>query len=185
MEVQQHITSTDWHNGKSRPPARTSNACRGSRLASLRLTLAVRAAPSGACRTAEMEFVRDSAWPVHDGVLAPGDVQCDEREKPAHAVRITKTFEMAKYEVTQEQWQAVMGNNPSDLPGRRQCLPCRAGELEQRSGVLSENEREKGTVTITGCRGEARWEYAARAGTTGHTPDRRKRWMRWHGTTGT
>ena len=34
-------------------------------------------------------------------------------EKPRHRVRITKPFYLGKYLVTQGQWQAVMGNNPS------------------------------------------------------------------------
>src|SRR5262245_43024252 len=34
-------------------------------------------------------------------------------ERPQHRVTITKEFEMGKYEVTQKQWQAVMGSNPS------------------------------------------------------------------------
>jgi formylglycine-generating enzyme required for sulfatase activity len=36
-----------------------------------------------------------------------------EGEKPVHTVQITKDFYMAKTETTQEQWEAVMGNNPS------------------------------------------------------------------------
>ncbi len=38
-------------------------------------------------------------------------------EKPQHRVRITKPFYLGKYLVTQEQWQAVMGNNRSYLKG--------------------------------------------------------------------
>ena len=38
-------------------------------------------------------------------------------EKPQHRVRITKPFYLGKYLVTQEQWQAVMGNNPSLFKG--------------------------------------------------------------------
>src|SRR5437899_1226543 len=38
-------------------------------------------------------------------------------EKPAHRVRISRSFEMGKYEVTQAQWKAIMGNNPSYFKG--------------------------------------------------------------------
>jgi formylglycine-generating enzyme required for sulfatase activity len=38
-------------------------------------------------------------------------------EKPQHRVRITKPFYLGKFLVTQEQWAAVMGNNPSSFKG--------------------------------------------------------------------
>ena len=38
-------------------------------------------------------------------------------EKPQHRVRITKPFYLGKYLVTQEQWEAVMGSNPSHFKG--------------------------------------------------------------------
>ena len=41
----------------------------------------------------------------------------DDRWKPAHKVTITKPFHLGKYEVTQEQWEAVMGSNPSRFKG--------------------------------------------------------------------
>ncbi|MBL8193045.1 MAG: SUMF1/EgtB/PvdO family nonheme iron enzyme, partial [Blastocatellia bacterium] len=34
-------------------------------------------------------------------------------EKPVHKVIISKSFEMCRYQITQQQWQAVMGKNPS------------------------------------------------------------------------
>ena len=37
----------------------------------------------------------------------------DESESPQHTVRITRGFWMGTYPVTQQQWQAVMGSNPS------------------------------------------------------------------------
>ena len=45
------------------------------------------------------------------------DKDADSDEKPQHRVRITKPFYLGKYLVTQEQWEAVMGNNPSDFKG--------------------------------------------------------------------
>ena len=38
-------------------------------------------------------------------------------EKPVHEVTITQPFYLGKYEVTQEQWEAVMGNNPEPVQG--------------------------------------------------------------------
>ena len=41
----------------------------------------------------------------------------DNDEKPAHQVTISEPFYMGKYEVTQAQWKAVMGENPSRFKG--------------------------------------------------------------------
>ncbi len=38
-------------------------------------------------------------------------------EGPQHHVKITRSFYLGKYEVTQAQWQAVMGSNPSNSKG--------------------------------------------------------------------
>ena len=51
-------------------------------------------------------------------------------------MRITKPFYLGKYEVTQEQWEAVMGNNPSRFKGPRN--PVETGQL----GRLPEVPRE-------------------------------------------
>ena len=45
------------------------------------------------------------------------DKDAHSDEKPQHRVRITKPFYLGKYPVTQEQWEAVMGNNPSRFKG--------------------------------------------------------------------
>ena len=45
------------------------------------------------------------------------DKDADDDEKPQHRVRITKPFYLGKYLVTQEQWEAVMGSNPSHFKG--------------------------------------------------------------------
>ena len=41
----------------------------------------------------------------------------DANEKPRHLVQITKLFYLGKYPITQEQWQAVVGANPSHFQG--------------------------------------------------------------------
>ena len=55
----------------------------------------------------EMEFVRIPAGEFVMG-CSPRDNQCSDDEKPPHTVRITRAFEMAKYEVTEAQWHAFV-----------------------------------------------------------------------------
>jgi Sulfatase-modifying factor enzyme 1 len=61
-----------------------------------------------------MEFVLIPA-----GTFQMGSNDSDNygNDKPMHTVRITQPFYLGKYEVTQGQWQAVMGNNPSKFTG--------------------------------------------------------------------
>jgi len=86
-----------------------------------------------------------------------------EDEGPQHRVTISKGFWLGETPITQEQWQAVMGDEPSDFKGE-DGLP-----VEQVSWQDSkEYVRRLGAV----CPGlfarlpsEAEWEYACRAGT--------------------
>src|SRR5450759_4810252 len=48
---------------------------------------------------------------------SPGDSDCDDDEKPAHRVTITKGFWIGQTEVTQAAYQRVMGSNPSHFRG--------------------------------------------------------------------
>jgi formylglycine-generating enzyme required for sulfatase activity len=91
---------------------------------------------------------------------SPGDAECSDDESPAHQVTLTNAFYMGKTEVTQAQWQAKMGYNPSYFQGQSDS-PSRP--VEQVSWNMS-----KDFITATGLRypTEAEWEYACRAGTT-------------------
>src|SRR5215467_4228349 len=46
-----------------------------------------------------------------------GDIDCNADERPIHHVQITKPFQIGKFELTQAQWQGVMGSNPSTIKG--------------------------------------------------------------------
>src|SRR5262245_28791636 len=63
------------------------------------------AAQAGALKNAiGMEFVKIPAGEFTMG-CSSGDNSCKNEEKPQHQVRITKSLEMGKYEVTQAQWK--------------------------------------------------------------------------------
>src|SRR4051812_27665971 len=66
--------------------------------------------------TVSMEFVRIPPGEFMMG-CSSGDTECYGSEKPPHRVKITRGFEVGKYEVTQAQWQLVMGTNPSEFKG--------------------------------------------------------------------
>ena len=51
------------------------------------------------------------------GSFMMGDAAGEACERPVHKVTITKPFYIGKYLVTQEQWESVMGNNPSEFKG--------------------------------------------------------------------
>ncbi len=83
------------------------------------------------------------------------------KEKPRHQVTISKPFYMSKYEVTQEQWQQVMGNNPSIHVGPTHPVD-RISWNDSQAFIHRLNAREKTTAYTLPT--EAQWEYAARAG---------------------
>jgi formylglycine-generating enzyme required for sulfatase activity len=74
-----------------------------------------------------------------------------------HTVTLTTAFYIGRYEVTQAQWEARMGSNPSSFQGDPQ-RPIETVSWNTIQGFLS----------ATGLRlpTEAEWEYACRAGTT-------------------
>ena len=89
-----------------------------------------------------------------------GDAECFSDETPAHQVTLTQAFYMGKTEVTQAQWLAEMGSNPSSNQGFSDS-PSRPVDEVSWDGCVT-------FCTQNGLRlpTEAEWEYACRAGTT-------------------
>ena len=77
-----------------------------------------------------------------------------------HKVTLTKPFYMGKYEVTQEQYEAVMGKNPSTIKGAK--LPVTNMSWEDCQDFIKKlNAKTYGGFRLPT---EAEWEYACRAG---------------------
>jgi formylglycine-generating enzyme required for sulfatase activity len=110
-----------------------------------------------------IEFVKIAPGEFIMG-CSTGDSDCTADERPAHRVQITKAFEIGRYEVTQSQWQAIMGSNPSTIKGDDH--PVESVSKNDAHDFLARlNARNDGYKYRLPT--EAEWEYAARAGTTG------------------
>ena len=110
--------------------------------------------------------VRDTATQIEMLLIPPGTFQmgcimgsnswgCYSQELPVHQVTLTNAFYLGRYEVTQAQWQARMGSNPSAFQGANRPVDTVSWTTIQ------------GYLSATGMRlpTEAEWEYACRAGT--------------------
>ncbi|WP_079913074.1 formylglycine-generating enzyme family protein [Paenibacillus sp. 32352] len=106
-----------------------------------------------------MEFVL-----IHPGSFTMGSsVEVGEGdEAPEHKVTITKPFYLGKYEVTQEQWEELMGNNPSKFKGDKR--PVDSVSWEDTQLFLQKLQEKTGRKFALPT--EAQWEFAARAGTS-------------------
>jgi formylglycine-generating enzyme required for sulfatase activity len=87
---------------------------------------------------------------------SPGDSECQNYEKPAHPVKITRGFWLGATPVTQAAYRRVIGTNPSSF--RRDDHPVE---------TVSWDDADRFCNQIGGrLPSEAEREYAARAGTT-------------------
>ena len=84
-----------------------------------------------------------------------------QKNEVQHDVVITKSFLIGKYEVTQQQWEALMGKNPSVNVGPK--LPVtNVSWFECQEFINVLNSKTKGGYRLPT---ESEWEYACRAGT--------------------
>jgi formylglycine-generating enzyme required for sulfatase activity len=115
--------------------------------------------------------VKDTATQMEMVLIPPGTLQMGEAGyvTPVHQVTLTNAFYLGRYEVTQAQWQARMGTNPSIFRSASTQVPAAQvpnRPVEQVSWNMIAGAG--GFMAQTGMRlpTEAEWEYAYRAGTT-------------------
>lgn len=90
----------------------------------------------------------------------------EEKERKAnelhHKVTLTKGFYMGVYAVTQEQWQEVMGNNPSRFKGEKN-LPVETVSWDDCQEFIKKlREKDEKAYRLPT---ESEWEFCCRAGT--------------------
>jgi formylglycine-generating enzyme required for sulfatase activity len=111
----------------------------------------------------ENKFVRIAA-----GEFMMGSTDDEDDQKPVHRVRISRDFEMGKYEVTQAQWEAVMGSNPSYFKGAER--PVETVSWNDAQAFISKLNQSDSKYQYR-LPTEAEWEYAVRAGSKSDAGD--------------
>jgi formylglycine-generating enzyme required for sulfatase activity len=120
--------------------------------------------------------VRDNGTGIEMVLIPPGSYQrgcsasntwgCRSDESPTHQVMLTNAFYMSRTEVTQAQWTAKMGSNPSSFQSASSAVP--ANQVPNRPVERVSWNDIQPFCSNNGFRlpTEAEWEYAYRAGTT-------------------
>ncbi len=96
---------------------------------------------------------------------SPSNEPGRDNDETQHRVTLSKPFYMQTTEVTQGQWKAVMGNNPSYFKNYGDDCPVEQvswNDVHEFIRILNQREGTDKYRLPT----EAEWEYVARAGTT-------------------
>jgi formylglycine-generating enzyme required for sulfatase activity len=101
---------------------------------------------------------------IPPGSFCMGSTNHGSDERPLHEVTIKEGFYVGRYEVTQDVWQKVMGNNRSFFKGAK--LPVEQVAWDEAQSFVNKLN-ERGDGFIYRLPSEAEWEYACRAGTIG------------------
>jgi formylglycine-generating enzyme required for sulfatase activity len=109
--------------------------------------------------TMELVYIKPGTFVMGGESKTDGRFQCVEL--PKHEVKLTRGFYLGRYEVTQAQYEAITGSNPSRSTKAPDCPVDNVGEPDALTfcGKLAEK-----TGLDVRLPTEAEWEYASRAG---------------------
>jgi sulfatase modifying factor 1 len=112
-----------------------------------------------------LEKIRKNMVLVQGGPFTMGctieqGTDCAHDENPAHQVTVS-SFRMGKYEVTQAEWEAVMGSNPSYFKNCPNCPVESVSWNDVQDFIRKLNDVTGGKYRLPT---EAEWEFAARGG---------------------
>jgi formylglycine-generating enzyme required for sulfatase activity len=106
----------------------------------------------------EMVFVEGGTFTM--GCTSEQGSDCESDESPSHQVKLS-SFQIGKYEVTQGQWKAIMGNNPSYFSACDSCPVENVSWNDVQDFIRKLNKQLGKDYRLPT---EAEWEYAARGG---------------------
>ncbi len=121
--------------------------------------------------TVSLEGLSPSAKPLQLNLIRAGSFMMgspanesgrQSNEGPQHSVTISKDFYISKHEITQAQWEAVMGSNPSTFQGNPDFPVETVTWFDCLEFIQNLNALDVGLFRLPT---EAEWEYACRAGT--------------------
>ena len=109
--------------------------------------------------TMELVYIKPGTFVMGGESKTDGRFQCVE--VPKHEVTLTRGFYLGKHEVTQAQYEAIMGSNPSKSTKAPDCPVDNVGESDalEFCAKLAEKTGQEARLPT-----EAEWEYASRAG---------------------
>jgi len=104
---------------------------------------------------------------IPSGTFVMGSPRGNVDEKPIHQVTLSQPFLLGVHEVTQEQYERVMGKNPSRFQGPSNPVDSMSWkDAMEFCRKLSELPGERSAGRLYRLPTEAEWEYSCRAGTT-------------------
>ncbi|MEX0321475.1 MAG: bifunctional serine/threonine-protein kinase/formylglycine-generating enzyme family protein [Puniceicoccaceae bacterium] len=115
----------------------------------------------------ELKWIKSGSFTMG----SPSNEKDRDSDEKQHSVRLSRGYWLGKYEVTQGDWEALMGNNPSRFKSSGKQAPVESVSWDDAMEFcrkLTERERAAGRLpegmwyTLPT---EAQWEYACRAGT--------------------